>query len=109
MKIKWKNTCTKLSIAFFCTIILGYSICNDCSFSEKIIENRLENHATDSLLQVNLALLDSLRSDISAMNDSITNRIAENDSTFQKCVNTVENTARKQNSILYLIRRSLNQ
>lgn len=108
MKIKWTNTCTKLSIAFFCAIILGYSVCNDSSFREIITENRSENHATDSLLQMNLALLDSLRSDISAMNDSVTNRMAEIDSTFQKCVNTVENSAKKQNSMLYQIRRSLN-
>lgn len=109
MKIKWTSTCTKWCIAFFCAFILGFSVCNDCSFNEKMTENSSENHASDSLLQVNLELLDSLRSDISAMNDSVTNHMAEIDSILQKCVFTVENTAKKQNSVLYQIRRNLNQ
>ena len=109
MKTKLANTCTKLSIAIFCVSILGYSVCNDCSFQEIMVENRLNNHAIDSLLQQNSGLLYSLRSYSKVMNDSLSRHMCEIDSTLQKHINTVENTAKRQNSMLNQISRKLNQ
>lgn len=109
MKIKWTNTYTKWSIASFCTFILSYSVYIDYSFNEKIAENKSGIHATDSLLHANFSLLDSLRTDSRVMTDSVSKRMSKIDSTLQKHINSIENTVKKQNSILYQISRTLNQ
>lgn len=102
MKINWP-------IALFCVFILGYSVYNDCSHQEKCKEQKLAELSTDSLHQVNMALLDSICSTIEVMSDSMNTHFSIIDTALHKHASTIEKTVEKQNSIFYQINRKLNQ
>lgn len=109
MKINWLKVFAIVLIALFCALILGYSVYNDCSYQKECKELKSAEHSTDSLLKGNLASVDSLRSTIETMNDSMITHFSIIDTALNKHASTVENTAKKQTGILNQISRKLNQ
>lgn len=109
MKFRWTSTYTKWSIAFFCVTILVCSVYKDMSFQKVCKKSKLQNNQKDSLLLMNVDMLDSLRYDIVKMADSVNVHYDMLDVTLQQHIIDVDSTTAAQNRLLDQIRRELNQ